>query len=110
MATNSDYYQVLGISKSATLDEIKRAYRKQALAHHPDRNKSKDAAEKFKEVNRAYEMLSDPQKRQAYDQFGHAAFESSGAGSGFAGQGPFGGFGGQARTGQYGPFTYTYTT
>lgn len=106
MATNSDYYQLLGVSKSATVEEIKRAYRKQALQHHPDRNKSKDAAEKFKEVNRAYEILSDSQKRQAYDQFGQAAFESSGAG------GPFGGFGGgqAGRGGQYGPFTYTYSS
>jgi len=108
MATNNDYYQILGVSKSATLDEIKRAYRKLALQHHPDRNKSKDAAEKFKEVNKAYEVLSDSQKRQTYDQFGHAAFEQG------AGQGPFGGaqgpFGGGARTGQYGPFTYTYST
>jgi len=107
MATNNDYYQILGVSKNSTPDEIKRAYRKLALQYHPDRNKTKEAEGKFKEVTKAYEVLSDPQKKQVYDQFGHAAFEQG------AGQGPFGGaggpFGGQ-RTGQYGPFTYTYTT
>jgi len=107
MADNRDYYQILGISKNATEDEIKKAYRKLALTYHPDRNKSKEAEVKFKEVTKAYEVLSDPQKRQAYNQFGHAAFEQ-GAGSGFAGQGPFGGFGQQS--GRQGPFTYTYTT
>lgn len=100
MASN-DYYQILGVSKSATGVEIKKAYRKLALQYHPDRNKGKEAEEKFKEVNKAYEVLSDPQKRQTYDQFGAAAFEQGGP----TGQGPFGGFGGQ-----YGPFTYTYTT
>lgn len=96
-----DFYGVLGISKSASADEIKKAYRKLALEYHPDRNKSKDAGEKFKEVTKAYEVLSDPQKKQTYDQFGEAAFEQ---GSPFGGgQGPFGGQGGQ-----YGPFTYTY--
>lgn len=100
MADTKDYYQVLGISKSASADEIKRAYRKLALEYHPDRNKTKDASEKFKEVTKAYEILGDPQKRQTYDQFGAAAFEQGGAG------GPFGqGFGQQ---GQYGPFTYSY--
>lgn len=108
MATNRDFYEVLGVSKTASADEIKRAYRKLALEYHPDRNKSKEAAEKFKEVTGAYEVLSDPQKRQTYDQYGSAAFEQ---GSGFAGgQGPFGGFGQGQRTGRYGPFTYTYTT
>ncbi|MBI2034905.1 MAG: DnaJ domain-containing protein [Candidatus Levybacteria bacterium] len=109
MAAQNDYYNLLGVSKTASADEIKRAYRKLALQYHPDRNKSKEAEVKFKEVTKAYEVLSDQQKRQTYDQFGSAAFESSGAGSGFAGQGPFGGFGGQ-RTGQYGPFSYSYTT
>ncbi len=102
MADNKDYYQVLGVSKSATADEIKKAYRKLALQHHPDRNKGdKTAEEKFKEVTKAYEVLSDPQKKQTYDQFGAAAFEQGGP----TGQGPFGGFGQQQ-----GPFTYTYTT
>lgn len=98
---NKDFYEVLGLSKSASADEIKKAYRKLALEYHPDRNKSKDAGEKFKEVTKAYEVLSDPQKRQTYDQFGAAAFEQ---GSPFGGtQGPFGG-----AQGQYGPFSYTY--
>jgi len=103
MATEKDHYQVLGLSKSATADEIKKAYRKLALEYHPDRNKTKEAEGKFKEVTKAYEVLSDSHKKQAYDQFGHAAFEQGAAGS--AG-GPFGG----AQTGQYGPFTYTYST
>jgi DnaJ-class molecular chaperone len=98
---NEDYYQILGLSKTATEAEIKKAYRKLALQYHPDRNKGDKAAEeKFKEVNKAYEVLSDAQKRQTYDQFGSAAFEQGGP----SGQGPFGGFQGQ------GPFTYTYTT
>lgn len=101
-----DYYELLGVTKSASADEIKKAYRKLALQYHPDRNKEKEAADKFKEVTKAYEVLGDPQKRQTYDQFGAAAFEQG------AGQGPFGGaggpFGGQ-QSGRYGPFTYTYT-
>jgi len=104
MATKTDYYDVLGVSKSASADEIKRAYRKQALEWHPDRHKDdKEAAEKrFKEINEAYQILSDPQKKSAYDQFGHAAFTPGGGNP--AGN-PFAGFGGQS-----GPFTYTYTT
>ena len=101
MATNKDFYQVLGVSKSATADEIKRAYRKLALEYHPDRNKSKEGTEKFKEVNAAYEVISDPQKKAQYDQFGHAAFEQGAGG----GQGPFGG-----GFGRQGPFSYTYHT
>lgn len=103
---NEDYYQILGISKTATADEIKKAYRKLALQYHPDRNKGKEAEGKFKEVTKAYEVLSDASKRQTYDQFGAAAFEQGGpTGQGpFGAGGPFGGFGGQQ-----GPFTYTYT-
>lgn len=98
-----DYYSILGVSKSATENEIKKAYRKLALEHHPDRNKGNKASEeKFKEVTKAYEVLSDPQKRKTYDQFGEAAFQQGGPGAG----GPFG----EASGGQYGPFTYTYTT
>ena len=100
-----DFYQVLGVTKNSSSDEIKKAYRKLALQYHPDRNKTKEADKKFKEVTQAYEVLSDSQKKQAYDQFGHQAFAQ-----GATGQGPFsGGFGGQ-QGGQYGPFSYTYST
>lgn len=107
MAVDKDYYQILGVKKDATALDIKKAYRKLALEYHPDRNKGKEAEEKFKELSKAYEVLSDPQKRQAYDQFGAAAFEQGAAGQ----QGPFGGnpFGG-GQGGQYGPFSYTYST
>lgn len=103
----SDFYKVLGVSKSASAQEIKSAYRKLALKYHPDKNKTKEAEEKFKEVTKAYEVLSDEQKRKTYDQFGSAAFEQGGMGGNpFAGGNPFtGGFGGQN-----GPFTYSYTT
>jgi len=99
-----DYYKILGVSKSASEQEIKSAYRKLALKYHPDRNKTKEAEEKFKEVTKAYEVLSDSQKRSTYDQFGAAAFEQGGMGGGnpFAGGNPFGG--------QQGPFTYTYSS
>ena len=72
MADKRDYYEVLGVSKDASQDEIKKAYRSLAKKYHPDVNKASDAAEKFKEVNEAYEVLSDPQKRSTYDQFGFA--------------------------------------
>lgn len=84
MATKRDYYEVLGVSKSATADEIKRAYRKQALKHHPDKSGGDDS--QFKEIGEAYEVLSDPQKRGAYDQFGHSS-PFGGQGSGAAGAG-----------------------
>ena len=111
MATQSDYYDILGVSKGATSDEIKKAYRKQALEWHPDRHKDdKEAAEKrFKEINEAYQVLSDSQKRSAYDQFGHDAFAPGGSATGanpFTGGGPFD----YAQGKRSGPFTYTYTT
>src|SRR6186713_752524 len=72
-----DYYEVLGVERSADADEIKKAYRKLALKFHPDKNPGdKTAEERFKELGEAYEALSDPQKRAAYDQYGHAAFDS----------------------------------
>lgn len=92
-----DFYDVLGVSKNATDAEIKSAYRKQALKWHPDRNKAKDADQKFKEINKAYEVLSDPKKKQTYDQLGHEAYDQKGGASGWPG-------GGQ------GPFNYTYTS
>ena len=90
MATNRDYYEILGVAKNAGPDELKRAYRVKARKHHPDVDKSPGAEERFKEINEAYQVLSDSQKKAAYDQFGHAAFEPGG-GFGGAGAGP-GGF------------------
>ena len=91
-----DYYEVLGISKGASEEEIKKAYRKMAKKYHPDVNKEPGAEEKFKEINEAYEVLSDPQKKATYDQFGHAgmdgSFGSGGFSGGFSGS-DFGGFG-----------------
>jgi len=107
--TKRDYYEILEISKNATADEIKKAYRQKALKFHPDKNPdNKEAEEKFKEAAEAYEILSDPQKRSRYDQFGHAGV-SGASGGGFSGHGmtmedifsqfgdifgDFGGFGG----------------
>ncbi|RJQ25958.1 molecular chaperone DnaJ [Candidatus Parcubacteria bacterium] len=101
MANKKDYYEILGVPRTSTPEEMKKAYRKLALQYHPDKNKTKEAEEKFKEINQAYEVLSDPQKKQTYDQFGHAAFENGGPGAG----GPFGGYN---QGGRQGPFTYTY--
>src|ERR1044072_907024 len=89
-----DYYQVLGVAKNASEEDIKKAYRKLAMKHHPDRNQgdgAKKAEESFKEAKEAYEMLSDPQKRAAYDQFGHAGVDPN-MGMGRGGPEGFGGF------------------
>jgi DnaJ-class molecular chaperone len=107
---SKDYYSILGVTKSSSAEDIKKAYRKLALKYHPDRNKGDKASEdKFKEVTKAYEVLSDPQKKQTYDQFGEAAFEQGGPGGPGGAGGPFGGGFGQ-QGGQYGPFSYTYST
>ncbi len=119
MAEKRDYYEVLGISKTATPEEIKKAYRKKAIEYHPDKNPgNKEAEEKFKEAAEAYEVLSNPEKRSRYDQFGHAGVGGAASG-GFSGEGMsmedifsqfgdifgghfggfgFGGFGGGGRT------------
>ena len=92
MAEKRDYYEVLGLQKGASAEEIKKAFRKMAMKYHPDRNPDdKDAEEKFKEVNEAYAVLSDPEKKEKYDKFGHAGVDPN---AGFGGAGGFGDFGG----------------
>ena len=89
MTTKADYYEILGVAKNASDEEIKKAYRRMAMKYHPDKNPGdKSAEEKFREATEAYEVLKDPQRRSQYDQFGHAAFQQG------AGQGGFSGFGG----------------
>ncbi|MGN1187755.1 MAG: DnaJ domain-containing protein, partial [Lachnospiraceae bacterium] len=84
MADKRDYYEVLGVPKTATEAELKKAYRVLAKKYHPDTNPGdKEAEAKFKEASEAYAVLSDPEKRAKYDQFGHAAFDSSAGGGGF---------------------------
>lgn len=100
MSTKRDYYEILGVTRGASAADLKSAYRKLALKWHPDRNKEAGAEAKFKEINEAYEVLSNSEKKAKYDQFGHAAFD------------PSAGFGGGQPGGSYrqGPFTYTYST
>src|SRR5919107_1950104 len=89
-----DYYEVLGVGREATEEDLKKAYRRLAMKFHPDRNQGdKDAEARFKEVNEAYDVLKDAEKRAAYDRYGHGAFEAGGGPGGFgAGAGnPFGG-------------------
>ena len=94
MAEQRDYYEILGINKSASTDEIKKAFRKKAVKLHPDRTEGDD--EKFNEVNAAYEVLKDESKRKRYDQFGHAGVGTSASSGGVPpGYEGFGGFGGQ---------------
>ena len=88
-----DYYDVLGVSRGASDEEIKKAFRKRAMEYHPDRNKASSASEKFKEVNEAYQVLSDSKKRSNYDTFGHAGVSQNGGARGFDGFDNFGGFG-----------------
>ena len=94
---SKDFYETLGVSRNASESDIKKAYRKLTMQYHPDRNldNPEEAAEKFKEIQKAYDILSDPQKKAAYDQFGHAAFEQGmgGGAGGFSGGG-FEGFSG----------------
>src|SRR6266511_6012767 len=86
-----DYYEVLGVGKDASADEIKKAFRRQAIQHHPDKEGGDET--KFKEVNAAYEVLKDPAKRQLYDQFGHAGVGGAAGGDPFGGGNPFAGGG-----------------
>ncbi|KXK12057.1 MAG: Curved DNA-binding protein [Microgenomates bacterium OLB23] len=101
----NNYYEVLGVSKTATKAEIKSAYRKLALKWHPDKNKDAGAEAKFKEINNAYEVLSDEKKRQTYDQLGHDMYTRTGGKAG-----GYGGAGGAGGAYQQGPFTWTYTS
>lgn len=94
----ANFYSILGVSKNASQQEIKSAYRKLALKWHPDKNKSPEADVKFKEINKAYEVLSDSKKREMYDQYGESAFSQ--------GRSP----GGQSYNYQQGPFSYTYSS
>ena len=88
-----DYYEILGVGRSASEEEVRKAFRKLALEYHPDRNKQDGATEKFKEINEAYQVLADSKKRASYDQFGHADVQVNGGAPGFEGFDVFGGFG-----------------
>lgn len=107
MSSKNDYYDLLGVTKTSSGQEIKNAYRKKALEWHPDRHQGTDKEEaerKFKEINEAYQILSDPSKKSAYDNYGHDAFSPGGMGSRGGGN-PFAGAGGQGS-----PFTYTWSS
>ena len=111
MATKRDFYDILGVPKNASDDEIKKAYRKLAMKHHPDRNQgeaAKEAEVKFKECKEAYEMLSDPQKRAAYDQYGHAGVDPNMRGG--PGGAEFAGGFGEAFGDIFGAVSYTHLT
>jgi molecular chaperone DnaJ len=82
-STKRDYYEVLGVGRAATEDDIKKAYRKLALQFHPDRNKAPEATERFKEATEAYQVLSDSEKRSMYDRYGHSAFDRGAGGVDF---------------------------
>src|ERR1700741_2223537 len=91
MATKRDYYEILGVERNASAEDIKKSYRKLAIKFHPDKNPGDATAEeKFKELGEAYDVVSDPEKRAAYDRFGHQAFAGAGGGGRGGGQG-FGG-------------------
>ncbi|MPZ49671.1 MAG: molecular chaperone DnaJ [Dehalococcoidia bacterium] len=94
MATQkADYYELLDVARNATADDIKRAFRRLAMQYHPDRNSEDGAEARFKEINEAYEILSDPERRSTYDRYGHAGLDGAFGSRGFEGFGPFGGFG-----------------
>ena len=97
-----DFYSILGVPKSASADDIKKAFRKAAQKHHPDVSKAPDAAAKFKELNDAYQVLSDTEQRARYDRFGEAGVGGAPGGGGRGGPGGAGGFGGGGFSGGFG--------